>query len=200
MIAWTPEYPRYKRPLGYLRMMLCRTKFYDYYRLMRLAGFRFGLVNMPGYRERLAQLHNIHTGRRAFVLGTGPSLRIEDVRQLEGEVTFGCNGLYKMYEELGWSTTYHTVIDRTQLEDRASDLNRLSGTTLLAPLFGAYCIKPRERTIFMPFRMGQMILATSIRSSRKDASSVVWDGMTVTVANLQLAYHMGIRRGHHDWD
>jgi hypothetical protein len=135
-------------------------------------------------------MKDIHKGKRAFVLGTGPSLLLDDVKKLKNEVVFACNGLYKIYKDLGWSPQYHTVIDRTQLEDRARELNQLKNTTLFVPNFSGYCIKARTNVVFIPFRWPDTRYGFPLFSC--DAAAAVWDGMTVTVANLQLAYHMGI--------
>lgn len=45
--------------------------------------------------SRNEQLRGRHQGRRAFVIGSGPSLRNQDLRRLAGEVTIGANSLYK---------------------------------------------------------------------------------------------------------
>jgi hypothetical protein len=42
-----------------------------------------------------AALRDRHRGRRAFVIGNGPSLGAQDLRRLAGEVTIGANSIYK---------------------------------------------------------------------------------------------------------
>lgn len=191
MIAWSHSYPRMKKILGYMRMLSARVTFYEYLAVSRRGQFGLTLVREPGDHERLMALRDIHKGRRAFILGTGQSLVLEDIKRLKNEVTFGCNGLYKMYPELGWESTYHTVVDRTQLEDRAQELNHLKGTTIFVPLFAAYCIKRRPNVTYIPFCWPDSHYAYPQFS--EDAAATIWDGMTVTLANLQLAFHMGIR-------
>ena len=58
----------------------------------------------------------IHKGRRAFVLGNGPSLARTDMSLLKDEVTFGANRVYLGFEKWGFATTYWTVTDRLQIE------------------------------------------------------------------------------------
>jgi hypothetical protein len=192
MIAWSPIYPPSRKCVGYLRLLKAQALFHEHFGVVRSGRFRVRLGKKPGDHEKLESLRNIHEGRRAFILGTGPSLTIEDVRRLKDEITFGCNGLYKMYSTLGWAANYHTVIDRTQLEDRAADLNRLKGPRLLVPLFAAYCIRRRPNVTYLPFRWPNKN-GYSFPLFSTDAAACVWDGMTVTATNLQLAYHMGIR-------
>ena len=186
MIFWTKQVSFPKKCLGYIYLIISRTKRNSYYK-----PSIDGLKLIPGSYERLVSLRNIHAGKRAFVLGTGPSLKTSDVNRLKNEIVFACNGIYKIYEELGWKPTYHTVIDRTQLEDRSSELNKLTGTTIFVPDFAGYCIKGRQNVIFLPFRWPDPTKYGYPKFS-EDAAAAVWDGMTVTISNLQLAYHMGI--------
>src|SRR5512139_27519 len=78
----------------------------------------------PWRREsirRLAALKDIHKGKRAFVIANGPSLKQTDMRKLRNEFTFGMNRIYLMFPELGFSTTYLTVVNDLVIEQTASD-------------------------------------------------------------------------------
>ena len=62
----------------------------------------------PWRREsirRLTELKDIHTGKRAFIVGNGPSLKQTDLTKLKNEFTFGMNRIYLLFPELGFSTT-----------------------------------------------------------------------------------------------
>ena len=50
-----------------------------------------GIENQK-YNE-IRKIENLHKGKRCFTVATGPSLRIEDVEKLNGEITFGMNSL-----------------------------------------------------------------------------------------------------------
>ncbi|MBP8164981.1 MAG: hypothetical protein KAX86_06040, partial [Anaerolineales bacterium] len=59
----------------------------------------------PWRREsirRLAELKDIHKGKRAFVIGNGPSLKQTDLSKLKNEITFGMNRIYVIFPELGF--------------------------------------------------------------------------------------------------
>jgi hypothetical protein len=56
----------------------------------------------PWRREsirRLAALKDVHKGRRAFIIGNGPSLRQTDLSKLKNEFTFGMNRIYLLFPE-----------------------------------------------------------------------------------------------------
>ena len=55
----------------------------------------------PWRREsirRLAELKDIHKGRRAFIIGNGPSLKQTDLSKLKNEITFGMNRIYLLFD------------------------------------------------------------------------------------------------------
>ncbi len=70
----------------------------------------WGLPN-PANDQRLRDLKDIHAGRRAFVIGNGPSLRIDDLDRLRGEITFASNKIFLIFDQTDWRPTYLTCCD-----------------------------------------------------------------------------------------
>lgn len=139
--------------------------------------------------RQLIGLKNRHKGKRAFIIGNGPSLRKTDLRLLKDEVTIGCNGLFLIFDEMGYLPTYYTVEDRLVAEDRAEVINRITGTTKVFPADLKYCLKADSDTIFINFLRkyeGFPKLTESFETH------VYWGG-TVTLLNIQLAWYLGIR-------
>jgi hypothetical protein len=147
----------------------------------------------PWRREsirRLAALKDIHKGKRAFVIANGPSLKQTDMSKLKNEFTFGMNRIYLMFPELGFSTTYLTVVNDLVIEQTADDLARLS-----LPKFLAW----RSRRYFpsdLPIAQLPTFIYTSYTGPRfsTDVRGRVWEGATVTNVTLQLAFHMGFQQ------
>jgi hypothetical protein len=46
------------------------------------------------YESKNAELKNIHQGRRAFIIGNGPSILKQDLTKLNGEITFVLNNFF----------------------------------------------------------------------------------------------------------
>lgn len=61
--------------------------------------------------ERLLALLNKHRGRRAFLVGNGPSLRISDLDRLKHEITFASNRIFLAFDQTEWRPTYYTICD-----------------------------------------------------------------------------------------
>jgi len=147
----------------------------------------------PWRREsirRLAALKDIHKGKRAFVIANGPSLKQTDLSKLNNEFTFGMNRIYLMFPELGFSTTYLTVVNDLVIEQTANDLANLS-----LPKFLAW----RSRHYFpanLPITQLPTFLYTSYTGPHfsTDVRGRVWEGATVTNVTLQLAFHMGFQQ------
>jgi hypothetical protein len=147
----------------------------------------------PWRREsirRLAALKDVHRGKRAFVIGNGPSLKNTDLTRLRNEFTFGLNRIYLMFPELGFTTTYLCVVNDLVIEQTASDLLALD-----IPKFLAW----RSRRHFpgtSDLASLPTFLYTSYTSPRfaSDVRGRVWEGATVTNVALQLAFHMGFEQ------
>ena len=141
--------------------------------------------------ERLSELKDIHRGKRAFIIGNGPSLKQTDLGKLKNEITFGMNRIYLMFPELGFKTTYLSVVNSLVIEQTAEDLASLDIPKFISwrshPCFDASLFENRQDPKLPTF------LYTTYDSPRfsTDVRGRVWEGATVTYVTMQLAFHMG---------
>ncbi|HLA08385.1 MAG TPA: hypothetical protein VJ022_13130, partial [Anaerolineales bacterium] len=75
--------------------------------------------------KRLAALKDIHKGKRAFVIGNGPSLKQTDLSKLKNEITFGMNRIYLAFPDWGFTTTYICVTNELVVGQFVDDINAL---------------------------------------------------------------------------
>ncbi|MDP1546572.1 MAG: DUF115 domain-containing protein [Anaerolineales bacterium] len=140
--------------------------------------------------KRLAALKDVHKGKRAFIIGNGPSLKQTDLGKLKNEITFGMNRIYLAFPEFGFSTTYLCVTNDLVVEQFVDDF-----TALAIPRFIAW----RSHRHFKP-HLQKSQLPTFVYTSytgpkfSPDVRGRVWEGATVTNLALQLAFHMGIEQ------
>lgn len=135
----------------------------------------------------LKELKDIHTGRRCFILGNGPSLNQTDLSLLEDEITFGLNRIYLLFPELGFSTTYLVSINTLVLQQCAQEFSAL-------PLLKFFTWRGRE---WFDNEENIVFLDTDYTPPAdfsRDASGRVFEGSTVTYVALQLAFHMGFEQ------
>jgi len=150
----------------------------------------------PWRREsirRLAGLKDLHKGRRAFIIGNGPSLKQTDLKKLCGEFTFGLNRIYLMFPELGFQTTYLVSVNDLVIEQCAQEI-----AALPIPKFLSW----RSQRFFtnQPTNSQSTRLPTFLHTTydnptfARDARFRLWESATVTYVALQLAFHMGFEQ------
>jgi len=147
----------------------------------------------PWRREsirRLSALKDIHKGKRAFVIGNGPSLKQTDLSKLRNEITFCMNRFYLAFPELGFIATYLCITNDLVVEQFLEDINKLT-----LPKFIAW----RSHRHFkqdMPLQTIPTFVYTTYTGPRftGDVRGRIWEGATVTNLALQLAFHMGIEK------
>ena len=147
----------------------------------------------PWRREgirRLKALKDIHKGKRAFIIGNGPSLRQTDLSKLRDEFTFGMNRIYLLFPELGFHTTYFVSINDLVIEQFRDEI-------LIQPMprFLAWR-SHRHFPAQLPITQLPTFIYTSYTGPRfsTDVRGRVWEGATVTNVALQLAFHMGFEK------
>lgn len=143
---------------------------------------------------QLAQLKDVHHGKRCFIIGNGPSLKQTDLARLKGEFTFGMNRFYLAYPELGFTSTYYLSVNSLVIEQCAADI-----LSLPIPKFVSW----RSHSYFGPSELAGvptaaplMFLHTTYTGPKfaRDARGRLWEGATVTYVAMQLAFHMGFRQ------
>src|SRR5215217_6733705 len=139
----------------------------------------------PWRREsirRLTQLKDSHKGKRAFIIGNGPSLKQTDLSQLKNEITFGMNRFYLAFPELGFTATYLCITNDLVVEQFVEDINALS-----IPKFIAWR-SHRHFSPQLPMRRIPTFIYTSYTGPgfSRDVRRRVWEGATVTNLALQL--------------
>lgn len=69
------------------------------------------------YGKTLKHYKGRFAGRRCFFIGNGPSLRAEDLTRLheEGEITFGFNRIYNIFDQTPWRPTFYISQDEKML-------------------------------------------------------------------------------------
>lgn len=144
----------------------------------------------PVTRKNLGMFANKYNGRRAFIIGNGPSLNNMDLTKLRDEVTFGVNSIFYNFEHMGFKPTFYVVEDKLVAEDRADEISKLTG---MIKIFGTelqYCLKDTQDTIWANV-IYDFSNYPGFPHFSKDASQCLWVGGTVSYLCMQLAYYMG---------
>jgi hypothetical protein len=121
-------------------------------------------------------------GSRCFIIGNGPSLARMDLELLRGEVTFGLNRAYLLFDSLGFATTYLVAVNQLVIEQSGRDILNVGVPTFMS-WRGRKWVKGSRAPIFLP--------TSRAREFSHDPSRAVWEGSTVTFVAMQIAHYMG---------
>ncbi|MCB0179184.1 MAG: hypothetical protein KDI62_13205 [Anaerolineae bacterium] len=105
-----------------------------------------------------------------------------DLRPLANEYTIGLNRIYLLFDEIGFTTTYHVTINKLVVEQCAQDIAQIK-----APKFISW-----ETRDLIPFNDDMIFLRSLFHPHfSKDPMVGIWEGSTVTYAAMQVAHFLG---------
>lgn len=135
---------------------------------------------------KLNALKDRHKGRRAVIIGNGPSLSVADLDQLKDEITFASNKIYLAFENTEWRPTYLTVTDTVV----AANIDGYLRETNLCKVFGHGPFQQLHDTQDIVFGNPPSSVTNPFDW---DIISGVSTGHSVLYWDLELAFWMGIR-------
>jgi hypothetical protein len=141
-------------------------------------------------KEALLACKGIHEGRRAFIIGNGPSLKTRDLDRLQNEVTFAANRIHLAYEQTNWRPTYWCCSDKIQAKAHLAEFAALESLK-----FGAFSVE--ESLKGLPFTYivdrSRVVPGRKTPVAGMDLVDGVHPGVSVVIFMLKLARWMGIR-------
>ena len=136
-------------------------------------------------------LKNIYDGKRAFLIGNGPSLNKTPLFFLKDEKTIVFNRFNLMFERLNWRPTFYTTVDERVAENNFDEINSINQQVLYS-FFPD--IHPRG-TDFRKFIKNRENIYWLKLQGRGYSVALPHCGLNGTVANvgLQLLIYMGFK-------
>lgn len=155
-------------------------------------------------RRNIEKYRNIHKGKRCFIVGTGPSLNVNDLEMIKDEISFTVNTGYKAYERTNWRANYYVIMDESTraanfLQEVISDENNFE-SIFCSAFIGAHLknkkvnLLPTDAaSVFMFDTLWNKICpkAFPIAQYSSDIAKKVYCGKTVIYACIQIAAYMG---------
>lgn len=135
--------------------------------------------------SKFKKLHNTYSGERCFIIGNGPSLKKMDLSHLKNEFTFGLNRIYLMFDEIGFESTFHVVMNELVIEQCAEDIANSPSKKFLGW---------NRRQLFPDHSDITFFHHTYSPNFQKDLTKPIWGGATVTYAAMQIAYYLGFKQ------
>lgn len=146
--------------------------------------------------KKLSDFKDKHKGRRCFIVATGPSLTMNDLKKLEKEYTFGVNSLCKAFDELGWESTYFVIQDYGVYNVLKPYLMQMRNSTFF---YGDQWFKKKDvEDLKCPHYKFPRYYGNHLYNRKNyktgfsyDITRIVHEGYTVAFVALQIAVYMG---------
>lgn len=133
----------------------------------------------------ITDLHRIHLDQRCFIVGSGPSLNLQDLSPLADEITFTCNRGHLIWPRIQGPSRYWAVEDVLDVQQWGIEFRQLNGTTkLIAEDIGEL----GDGSVLVPLSRERFDVGGGPRFSL--VPPFTW-GATVSYMMLQLAVYMG---------
>ena len=139
--------------------------------------------------KELLQFKDIHRGKRCFIIGTGSSLRMEDLDKLKQnkEICFASNKIFLSFSETEWRPDYYTICDFHAFKNNYDIIKKLDNMTIFIAEY--YNMDGLEK-IDGAYNFHTIHQKEDFRFSL-DIAKNIYSGLTVTYDMLQIAAYMG---------
>lgn len=138
--------------------------------------------------KRIKALKNTNRCSRCFIIGTGPSLRIEDLELLKNEITFAPNRVYELFDKTDWRPTYYVNQDHNLIQTFTDKIMSVEAEKIFIPVdykdkfvgdkYNFFVLKHKD---FYP----------NAAPFSRDISKYLAQGFTVIYGAIQIAIYMG---------
>lgn len=152
-------------------------------------------------KQKIEALKDKYKGERCFIVGSGPSLTIEQLELIKGEYTFGVNADFMLYEKSTWRASSYAVIDDSVLEKYE---NQIDAKDLDYFFYGSWSHYSKENGICLPVHNANNFTIDNIwhklfpyllpsAKFSDDISKILYTGKSVVYSLLQIAVYMGFK-------
>lgn len=142
---------------------------------------------------------DIHKGKRAFLIGNGPSLELADLELLKNEITFATNEIDRVFSKIKWRPTYYLISDRANGDNRFK--NRKEFENMLCQCGTVLCeMKTRKYIDYSDSNYNNLFFYKSIHIRKddiclfsEDVCRQLYAYGTTMYEMYQFAIYMGIK-------
>lgn len=148
--------------------------------------------------RRLAALEGKHDGQRAFILGMGPSLKVDDLNLLKNELTFACNKIFLAFKDTDFRPSYYSVCDILVAEnnyDRILETDFGKAQAIHARLTSPW-LSEHKGALFYEYCRKQMLdpeMEANPTFPKFFAQGIIGGGCSILIDQIQIAWLMGCR-------
>ena len=158
----------------------------------------FTIVDFNCYEKfihspELSVFKDRHKGDRCFIVGNGPSLKMEDLETLKKNkiLSFGCNKIYIAFEDTSWRPDYYTVLDELIIKQCEEEITKMDIRYKFVVDICTMFWQQQHCDEVIKFHNKTEAFEPSMPEFSTDFSAYTAQGTTVTYTILQIAAYMG---------
>lgn len=147
------------------------------------------------HNAAIQKFHNIHKGKRCFIVATGPSLNIEDLNVLKEkkEICISMNGIFYLFDKTDWRPDYYVMSDHRGFDLYKGKLDSLPVNHIfLSDNSDVFWNYKHKENIYCHHHHYEYYFNRLPKFS-DDFSKKSYTGATVTYNCMQLAAYMGFK-------
>lgn len=144
----------------------------------------------------ILKIKNTYQNERCFIIGTGPSLTIEDLNLLKKEITFSCNSIIKLFSKTNWRPTFYGIQDCGIYAKLKDDIFKysLEMNKLFIPENISKKFEIPQNVILFPYsNLYHLADPKYYVNFSNDCYKIVYDGYTIVYSLIQIAIYMGFK-------
>lgn len=149
--------------------------------------------------DQIRKVKNKYEGKRCFIVATGPSLTVDDLKLISNEITFGMNSIVKMYDSISWRPTFYGIQDSLVYEKLESVIKKeyKNATNVFVGSNLAEQFEIPSNFVQFPFdnyyHEAERDIGKYFAKFSDDACKVVYDGYSITYSLIEIAIYMGFK-------
>ena len=146
--------------------------------------------------ERLKNFNGCNEGKRCFLIGNGPSLRISDLNKIKNEISMAANHIYSIFNKTEWRPTYYFIADTRGIGDLLPYVEKMDLSFIFVPYKALkyeksshpewYHIREKEKYKIFACNDKEVHISENI-------TKYFCSGGTVLFTALQFAIYTGIK-------
>jgi hypothetical protein len=147
------------------------------------------------FAPKIKELKDKYKGEMCFIVGNGPSLRIEDLDKLTGKHCFATNGIYQMYSHTRWRPEFYFSQDSLFVRDfLARDLEKVMDSDVIFTSINSKMIDFNQKYNNIRYmRLYYEEDDCGLPKFSTDCDKIINLSCTVTYSMLQMAVYMGFQ-------
>lgn len=144
--------------------------------------------------KKISRLKNVYAGKRCFLLGNGPSLKVQDIDRLfqNNDICFAANKIYLIFDQTLWRPDFYFFIDDSFLESSQYHVSQMTDIKKILPKGIT-----TEKNIYFPNSIYYNLRWKKFHNDNPEFSSnpldIIYWGSTVIYSMIQFAVYMGFR-------